>query len=300
MLAAAAALLGSLTGPYGLGASVLAILFGLLYRREDPGRLGPGIRFAAGPVLTAAVILLAAQIEFRAGDVDAVFAAGAAAAVGLVTTLVLARAFGLGSLGGLLAVGAAICGVSAMAAASRVMGHEKDLAPATTVVVLLGAVGLLALPATMILVPALDARTFGIVAGAVLPAVPQAVGAGFAGGGTVGGEFATLTKLTRVALLPLVLVGVAVARQRGPGRLRWPLEVTGFLALLALTNLVALPDLLVQSMAVSSRYLLLAALVAIGLQTQFPRAADLARPVLVVATALVAMALTALVVVQLH
>ena len=118
-----------------------------------------------------------------------------------------------------------------MAAARPVVGgDDEEFAGVVAAVTLLGSIGLLLYP---ILANVIPPSSYGLLSGLTLHAVPQAVGAGFAGGAAAG-AIATLAKLSRVATLPFLLV-VAGANRRS---IRFPPEVLGFFVAILLANTV--------------------------------------------------------------
>ena len=96
------------------------------------------------------------------------------------------------------------------------------------------------------------------------------------------GDFATMVKLTRtLAIIPAVLVFAAIGlhvkqKQQQPGegvkvRIRsiFPWFILGFLAMSALTSLRLIPAALAAVLKSISKFLMVAALAAIGLNTDF-------------------------------
>ena len=115
--------------------------------------------------------------------------------------------------GSLLAAGAAICGVSAVAAVARGIDADRDtLAYAAGAVLLLDAVTLVVYPAVGGLLGLPD-RVFGVWAGLSMFSTGPVAAAGFAHS-PVAGRWATLTKLVRNALLGVVATGYAVGYAR--------------------------------------------------------------------------------------
>lgn len=95
----------------------------------------------------------------------------------------------------------------------------------------------------------------------------QVVGAGYSVSETAG-DIATFTKLLRVAMLPLVLIVVALCYRNEPGgAARLPWFVVAFMGLMLLRNILPLPDSLLSAVNETSRFMLLIAISALGVKT---------------------------------
>lgn len=139
----------------------------------------------------------------------------ASAGLGLLAALLLARPLGV-SAGTSLLIGAgtAICGNSAiLAVAPFSKARDDEFALAVGTINLMGLSVMFALPLLGGAFGMTDAH-FGIWAGATVHAIPQAAATGFAFSAAAG-KLATLAKLVRVSMLPLLVFGIAVwARNR--------------------------------------------------------------------------------------
>jgi len=146
-IAAAARLLTGLLPPV-VSEVTVAILIGLLVGRlpfaRDPA-LAPGLKFAAERLLRLGIVLLGAKLS-----VQQIAAIGAPAIVIILVTmtaaisvvLLLSRAAAVdGRLAVLLAVGAAVCGNTAVVATSPVISaRPRDTAYAVATVTLFGTI----------------------------------------------------------------------------------------------------------------------------------------------------------------
>lgn len=258
----------------------LGVLFGLVVGNlVPPGpRFTPGVGFAGKRLLAAAVVLLGLKVVV----VDMLwFLFPVVLAVGAVVgALSLAAAIGRWwgvspGLSAMIGAGTGICGVAAVAAVRPVVqGRDEETTYAVAVITLLGSLGLVVFPIIQLVWHPLDPAGFGALTGAVLHSVPQAVGAGFSGGGEDGGTAATVVKLTRVALLgPAILALVVVAGLMGRGTsgkgvTRVPVEVWGFLLVVVIGNLLPVPEELRDLALATSGLLLVVALTALGLSTR--------------------------------
>ena len=264
------------SGLAALNPVVVALVLGILVRALIglPAVLRPGAAFTVRPVLRAAVVLLGLQVTpgqlFGVGG-GALALALASVALTLPFTIWLGRVLGVGAaLAQLIGAGTAICGASAVVAANQVVrGPQEDVAYALAVVTLFGTAALIVYPALAPLL-GLNARGFGLWAGASLHEVVQAVGAA-AAGGPLAAEVGTITKLARVVLLaPAILALGAWARRGGEGQdLRAPVPwfAFGFLALVLLGGTGLVPDRAVAWSRVAVPLMMGAAVAALGLNT---------------------------------
>jgi len=234
----------------------------------------PGVRFFARPLLRAAIVLMGVRLDFgklvQAGprvlavDVLVVFL-GVAFVAWLGARLAVRRPLAL-----LLGVGTSVCGASAIAAVGPlVKAEEDDVAVSIGLVSLLGTIGVVGYPALGGVLHLADGA-YALLCGATLHEVPQVLAAAFARGQEAG-DFGTLVKLTRVALLaPLALALSAVEVARGGERVSWrnlpvPWFVVGFVGVGALRSLGIIPAALIPIIEQLSKILLVAAMAAVGL-----------------------------------
>jgi uncharacterized integral membrane protein (TIGR00698 family) len=241
--------------------------------------MAPGNRFAAKFMLRFAVGLLGLQLTLHE-----------LAALGAVTLLVVLVVFiatflftkWLGRLLGvehrlteLIAAGTSVCGASAIIATNAVTkARDQDVGYAVAAVSLMGTVWMIAYP-LLYDVLHLDLRTYSLWAGASVHEVAQVVAAAFQVDPSAE-QIAVPIKLARVALLaPLVLtLGWLRFRRKGDGaassfRLQqiFPLFMVGFIALVALNSVVAIPSHWRGVVAHVTTFLLTMSLGAIGLET---------------------------------
>jgi uncharacterized integral membrane protein (TIGR00698 family) len=277
-----------------------AIVLGMLAANllPLPKLLQPGLRLTTKKLLPLAIVLLGARLDFmavvRVGG-EALGMSVATILAGLALFLLCIR---LGwvprKLGLLLGVGTSICGATAVVAAAPVIdADEKDVSFSIATVTLCGLLAMFAMPAVAHVIHLGD-RAFGVWAGLSIHSMPQVLAAGFAYSQPAG-DMATVVKLARVSLLApvLLLVGWQVARsgQAAGRRVRvldvFPVFVIGFLAMALLRTTSLLPDLTIRlspaaamgagahdvSLAhlceVVSRFLIVGAMAAVGLETRF-------------------------------
>lgn len=263
----------------GFPVMILAILFGLvLHRFYSQRTLKPGVDWTAKPLLNIAVALLGLRIEMSViAEHGALFPL--IALVILVLTILIGYAIGrifkLGNAFSILMAGAvAVCGVSAAAAIASVMPDNKNRA--NHLALTIGGVTLLS-TAAMIIYPLLthimnmnDTQS-GVVMGASIHNVSQAVGAGYAVSDEAG-NIATIIKLLRVSLLlPVVLIISLIWSRRSDGASSWktyfPPFLIAFFILAALNAFNVLPIVVTQIGSEAAHWFLIISMVAIGMKT---------------------------------
>ncbi|UEM23624.1 YeiH family protein [Skermanella mucosa] len=289
MLATAVALaafaLGRIPGLTGFSPLILAILIGILFRAVAgmPARARPGVVLSMRSLLRLAIVLLGLQLT--AGQVAEVGLAGIAV---IVVTVVCTFGFtvGLGRLMGLergltelIAAGTSICGASAVVAANTVTrARDEDVAYAVACVTVFGSVAMIIYP--LLAGPiGLDPNAYGIWAGASIHEVAQVVAAAFQGGSEAG-EIGSVAKLSRVMMLAPVVVALSLLASRrvhrggdtgGQGRTPVPWFVLGFIGMVCINSVVAIPMEAKAVTTAATTFLLSLALAGMGLETDLAK-----------------------------
>jgi uncharacterized integral membrane protein (TIGR00698 family) len=233
-----------------------------------------GVRFSSSILLRWGVALLGLRIAFA--DIAQLGASTVAAIVGFIAFTILsgvvaARFAGRSWHYGVLTGGAvAICGASAALAIAAILPKtkisEKDVMLTVVGVTTLSTLAMILYP-VLFAALGLDHAETGFLIGATIHDVAQVVGAGYSVSEGAG-DIATITKLLRVAMLPVVLIGLSLIMQEGKGKaFTLPWFLIGFIGLMLLTNLVALPSGLVEAANTTSRWLLVVAVSALGIRT---------------------------------
>lgn len=279
---------------YGGPQLLYALFFGLAFHflAKDP-TAQPGIEFCSKVLLRTGVALLGARITF--GQIASV---GVTPLVIVVSALVMTLGFGYmlsrwfkrPAAEGLLSGGSvAICGASAALAISAVLPQSKENEKFT----LLTVVGVTSLSTlAMIVYPllvklfGLDPTEAGVFIGGTIHDVAQVVGAGYLVSNHTG-DVATFVKLTRVACLVPVVLGLSIAFQTRKGKTDFdapplvPLFLLGFVWLLIANSLGFIPQEVNNWLNNASRICLVTAIAALGVKTSFQSLASLGwRPVL--------------------
>ena len=224
VIAAVARGVGGLT-PAAVSAVLVALLIGLVIAnvRPVPGVLAPGIDVAAKRILRVGVALLGARLTL--GDVAAIGGPSLAVVVATMTTAfitvaVVGRLAGISpQLGILLGTGTAVCGNSAIMAASPIIDAEdREVSYAVATITIVGTIALVLFPLIGRAVDMPD-EVFGVWAGLAINDTSQVVAAGAAYSERAL-EHATVVKLVRNALMGPILIGLTLwmgRRQRTDG-----------------------------------------------------------------------------------
>lgn len=264
---------------YGAPVMLFALLLGMAMSFLYEGtKCQAGIEFTACHILRIGVALLGLRIAFSdlvaLGWQTALLLVFAIAST-LIFGLLLAKAFGLQKRFGVLTGGAVgICGASAAMAVSAVLPPSKDQ-DRDTLLTIIGVTSLSTI--AMILYPMLasalnlDATETSIFLGGTIHDVAQVVGAGYSVSDQTG-DLATLTKLVRVAfLMPVVMcilltlrLNMGKADGKAPGI---PAFLIGFVVLMVINSLVAIPQSITLAANELSRFALVVAIAAIGMKS---------------------------------
>lgn len=290
VIAAVAKLLEGLeehAGLHFIGASVIAMFIGMAVNAvwKPTPTTAPGIKFTSKKILKFAIILLGASLNIRT-----VLTVGRFSLTVMVFTL--ATCFGLGALIGralglnwktssLINAGTGICGGSAIAAIAPVIeATDMDIAYGLSATFLFDTVMIVVFPLLGRAMGLSDAA-FGLWAGTAVNDTSSVVATGYAFS-EAAGDFATMVKLTRtLAIIPAVLVFAAISlhlkkkeQTESQGvkvsiKSIFPWFILGFLAMSALTSLGLIPAAAAAALKSVSKFLMVAALAAIGLNTDF-------------------------------
>jgi uncharacterized integral membrane protein (TIGR00698 family) len=202
-----------------VGGPVSGILLGVLAAvLARPGsRMRPGLDFASKPVLKASVVILGSQLSLAQ-----IARVGAGSLPVMVGTLVvcLAAAFGIGrwlgvvgDLRTLIGVGTGVCGASAIAAVTPVIGAAgAEVAYALSTVFLFNIAAVLAFPVLGHLL-GLSEHAFGLFAGTAVNDMSSVVAAA-ATYGPGAAEYGVVVKLTRTLMIIPICLGLSALAAR--------------------------------------------------------------------------------------
>src|SRR6202790_1519448 len=219
IVAGAACAVRQLPGMATFSPMILSIVIGIAFHNivgTDAWRK-QGVTFSLRRLLRIAIILLGLQLTSSQVIELGGRGLGIIAATVLATfavTVWIGKLLGVEpKLAQLIAAGTSICGASAVIATNTVTNaDDEDVAYAVACVTVFGSAAMFVYP----LLPGLlhlDPHAFGLWTGALIHEIAQVIAAAFQDGQKAG-EFATITKLTRVMLLaPMVLsIGLMTAR----------------------------------------------------------------------------------------
>ncbi|MGB8211943.1 MAG: YeiH family protein [Anaerolineales bacterium] len=262
-----------------VGGPVLGITLGILVvsALKLPALSRKGIKFTSKYILQLAVVLLGFQMNaagvIRVGQQSL-----------LVICLTLTAAFLTAYFAGrllqvnkklttLVGVGTAICGGSAIAAASSAINAEdQDISYSISTIFLFNVIAVFLFPLIGHLLKLSDTG-FGMWAGTAINDTSSVVAAGFSFS-NVAGNFATVVKLTRsLMIVPVTLVLAYLTARAEKGRQNFnfarvfPWFVLGFLAAAILNSTGWIPTGITGNLALTGKFFIIMAMAAIGLNT---------------------------------
>jgi uncharacterized integral membrane protein (TIGR00698 family) len=283
-----------------IGGPVFGIVLGILVRNlvvPGPG-FAPGIRFGGKQVLQWSIVALGFGLsltQVAKTGLQSLSVTLVTMTVAFVTALLLGRMLKVhGKLQVLIGVGTAICGGSAIAAVTPIIGpDEHDTAFAISTIFLFNLVAVLLFPLLGHLMHLSDLG-FGMWAGTAINDTSSVVAAGYSYS-RAAGDFATIVKLTRATLIIPVCLILAFAmawRVRRAARhsdepvnfsLRriFPWFILWFLVASALRTAGLVPVAIQPAIQFAAAFMIIVALTAIGLSADLRRmAATGHRPIL--------------------
>ena len=290
LIAAIAKWLESLLPIHLIGASVIALFIGMLINRiRKPGKtLIIGLKFTSKKILKFAIILLGASLS-----IGTILEVGKMSLTVMIFTLL--TCFGGGyfigkalkldwKLSNLISAGTGICGGSAIAAIAPVIdADDTDIAYAMSATFLFDMVMILVFP-LMGQALGLSDMAYGLWAGTAVNDTSSVVAAGYAYS-EAAGDFATMVKLTRtLAIIPTVIIFSLInshlkaksqnadrksnaKKVKITGLLPW--FIVAFLAMAIVNSFGFIPATVSATLKSVSKFLMVAALAAIGLNTDF-------------------------------
>lgn len=284
--------LESLLPIHVIGASVIALFLGMgINACIRPNELlQKGLKFTSKRILKFAIILLGASLS-----IGTILTVGSMSLVVMCFTLLtcfgggyfVGRALGLNwKLSNLISAGTGICGGSAIAAIAPVIDAEDtDIAYAMSATFLFDMAMIVLFP-IMGRWMGLSDVAYGLWSGTAVNDTSSVVAAGYAFS-EAAGDFATMVKLTRtLSIIPTVLIfaflnirlkrKAAVAAPTGTVETKkirfvslFPWFIVGFIALAIVNSVGVIPEWISAGAKDLSKFLMVAALAAIGLNTSF-------------------------------
>ena len=267
-----------------LGASIIALFMGTIINSFfHPAWVKPALKFTSKRILKVAIVLLGASLS-----VNTIMTVGKMTFFVMIFTFAMCfgggyfvrKLFGLNwKLSNLISAGTGICGGSAIAAIAPVIdADDKDIAFAMSSTFLFDMV-MIALYPLMGKALGMSDIAYGIWAGTSVNDTASVVASGYAFS-EAAGDFATMVKLTRtIAIIPTVLVFAWIGTRAKQKEMEAangqkvnlmkviPWFIAGFLLLAILNSIGVIPVTVSGIMKSASKFLMVTALAAIGLNT---------------------------------
>jgi len=292
VIAVAARFLESLLPIPLISASVIAMFIGMIINsiHKPSSVAAPGIKFTSKKILKFAIILLGASL-----NITTVLTVGRNSL--LVMLFTLATCFGLGYVSGrllklnwkmsnLISAGTGICGGSAIAAIAPVIdADDLDIAFGLSATFIFDMAMIVLFPIMGRGLGLTDVM-YGLWSGTAVNDTSSVVAAGFAFS-EAAGDYATMVKLTRtLAIIPTVVIFALInmdlkkkaaisSAKEGEEKINvniksiFPWFILGFLAFSLLNSIGLIPAGFSSTLKMISKFLMVASLAAIGLNTNF-------------------------------
>ena len=288
-LAALACWIENLLPIHLIGSAVIAMFLGMALNplMQKTKLFAAGLKFTSKKLLKFAIILLGLSL-----NITTILHVGRLSLTVMVFTLLtcfgggyfIGKALGLNwKLSNLISAGTGICGGSAIAAiAPTIEAEDNDVAYAMSATFLFDMVMILLFP-IMGRAMGMTDQAFGIWAGTAVNDTSSVVATGYAFSEGAG-DFATMVKLTRtLAIIPTVItfafIQLHLKRKEAQAGTQlkakfsilkiFPWFILGFVAMSILASIFPIPAVLVSGTKTTSKFLMVCALAAIGLNTSF-------------------------------
>ena len=291
-IALVACWLESLLPIHLIGSAVIAMFIGMILNHflRSADVFTPGLKFTSKRILKFAIILLGLSL-----NITTILQVGGMSLTVMVFTLLtcfgggyfIGRALGLNwKLSNLISAGTGICGGSAIAAiAPTIEADDNDVAYAMSATFLFDMAMIVLFPIMGRAIGMTD-EAFGIWAGTAVNDTSSVVATGYAFS-EAAGDFSTMVKLTRtLSIIPTVIVfafiQLRIKRREAlanceAGEIKtnfsirkiFPWFILGFLALSVVASLFPIPAPVISGTKSASKFMMVCALAAIGLNTSF-------------------------------
>ena len=276
-----------------IGSAVIAMFIGMIlnYFLRNTKVFASGLKFTSKKILKFAIILLGLSL-----NITTILNVGKMSLTVMIFTLLtcfgggyfIGKALGLNwKLSNLISAGTGICGGSAIAAiAPTIDADDNDVAYAMSATFLFDMAMIVLFPIMGRALGMTD-QAFGIWAGTAVNDTSSVVATGYAFSEGAG-DFATMVKLTRtLAIIPTVITFAfvqlrikrkeALANSQNGSELKanfsitkiFPWFILGFLAMSIVASVFPIPAAVVSGTKSASKFLMVSALAAIGLNTSF-------------------------------
>ncbi|MBP3378492.1 MAG: YeiH family putative sulfate export transporter [Clostridia bacterium] len=292
-IAVLACFIESLLPIHVIGSAVIAMFIGMIINHflGSVDILKSGLKFTSKKILKFAIILLGLSL-----NITTILHVGKMSLTVMIFTLLtcfgggyfIGKALGLNwKLSNLISAGTGICGGSAIAAiAPTIDADDNDVAYAMSATFLFDMAMIVLFPIMGRALGMTD-EAFGIWAGTAVNDTSSVVATGYAFSEGAG-DFATMVKLTRtLAIIPTVItfafIQLRIKRKEAKERSEssdglkanfsitkiFPWFILGFLAMSVAASVFPIPAAVVSGTKSASKFLMVCALSAIGLNTSF-------------------------------
>ena len=270
-----------------IGAAVFGIIIGILLKNifKLPGILNHGVNFSSKRILQFSIILLGGTLsltQIAQTGLSSFFVMVFTISAAFLSAFIAGKILKINTnLKSLIGTGTAICGGSAIAAISSVINaDEHDIAYSISTIFLFNVLAVLIFPPIGHFLGMSD-YGFGLFAGTAINDTSSVVAAGYTFS-NVSGDFATIVKLTRttmiipVSLIFMIYVIMTGRRDTKDGhrfnlKKIFPWFILGF-AVMAVINTTGIISPTVSGhIKEAAKFLIVMALSAIGLKTDFRR-----------------------------
>lgn len=289
LIAFCAVIIEQLLPIHFVGSSVIALFLGMLINCfYKPSYLDKGLKFTSKSILKLAIILLGASLS-----VKTILTVGKLSLSVMFFTLLtcfgggyfIGKALGLNwKLSNLISAGTGICGGSAIAAISPVIDAEDDEIAYAISATFLFDIFMIVLFPIMGRYLNLSDMGYGLWAGTAVNDTSSVVAAGYAFS-EAAGDFATMVKLTRtLSIIPTVIafsfINIKIKKKNShiidnttKNKVSYlslfPWFILGFIVLAVINSLGFIPISISLRAKELSKFLMVTALSAIGLNTRF-------------------------------
>ncbi len=272
-----------------IGESVIALFIGMAINHiKKPSKMiSAGLKFTSKRVLKFSIILLGASLS-----IGTILSVGRLSLTVMIFTLI--TCFGCGyfvgkwlgldwKLSNMISAGTGICGGSAIAAMAPVIeAEDKDVAYAMSATFLFDMTMIVLFP-IMGRAMGLSDMAYGLWTGTAVNDTSSVVAAGYAFS-EAAGDFATMVKLTRtLSIIPTVLIFSlintrinnknlakdAVSREKVKITSLFPWFILAFVGMAIINSFGIIPATVSTTMKTLSKFLMVSALAAIGMNTDF-------------------------------
>ncbi|MBT3280328.1 MAG: putative sulfate exporter family transporter [Campylobacteraceae bacterium] len=266
-----------------IGSVAIAIIVGVFIGNtiKLDKKFSPGITYSEKTLLAYAIALMGINLDFSilvALGFKTITLIIIALAITLLASIYLAKIFKFDTKFALmLGIGNGVCGSAAIAATKDIVKLDQEKVGLSVAIVnFLGTVGIFLVPMIGTYFLTLSDVNNGVLIGNTLQAVGQVIAGGFSINDTAG-QTATIVKMGRILMLtPLIFVLIYFINKQAKNinsasttKLEIPMFITGFVLFSIIATIGILPESMVSMISITSKYLLIIAMAAIGLKINF-------------------------------